>query len=82
MTASGSDRRSNKIGQVRLLPRNSQGASMPIYFSWLITALLSVSGDANNHNLQQSGHLYIAYIGDLAPIRQIALAGCRPPMLQ
>ena len=25
--------------------------SMPIYFSWLITALLSVSGDANNHNL-------------------------------
>src|SRR5260370_21165803 len=31
--------------------------SMPIYFSWLITALLSVSGDANNHNLPQSGRL-------------------------
>src|ERR1700730_3778869 len=31
--------------------------SMPIYFSWLITALLSVSGDTNNHNLQQSGRL-------------------------
>jgi hypothetical protein len=32
---------------------------MPIYFSWLITALLSVSGDANNHNLPQSGRLFI-----------------------
>src|ERR1700731_864556 len=47
------------------LPRESVTAteivawwtSMPIYFSWLITALLSVSGDANNHNLQQSGRL-------------------------
>src|SRR4029077_14871054 len=33
--------------------------SMPIYFSWLITALLSVSGDVNNHNLPQSGRLFI-----------------------
>jgi hypothetical protein len=32
---------------------------MPIYFSWFITALLSVSGDANNHNLPQSGRLFI-----------------------
>src|SRR3984893_8969375 len=47
------------------LPRESKTAteivawwtSMPIYFSWLITALLSVGGDANNHNLQQSGRL-------------------------
>src|SRR5258707_14706244 len=47
------------------LPRESVTAteivawwtSMPIYFSWLITALLSVGGDANNHNLQQSGRL-------------------------
>src|SRR3979411_2818887 len=47
------------------LPRESVTAtemvawwtSMPIYFSWLITALLSVSGDANNHNLPQSGRL-------------------------
>jgi hypothetical protein len=30
---------------------------MPIYFSWLITALLSVGGDTNNHNLPQSGRL-------------------------
>src|SRR3984957_5644783 len=47
------------------LPRESMTAteivawwtSIPIYFSWLITALLSVSGDANNHNLPQSGRL-------------------------
>src|SRR3984893_3003675 len=47
------------------LPRESKTAteivawwtSMPIYFSWLITALLSVGGDTNNHNLQQSGRL-------------------------
>src|ERR1700680_2899430 len=47
------------------LPRESVTAteivawwtSMPIYFSWLITALLSVGGDTNNHNLQQSGRL-------------------------
>src|SRR5229473_4278870 len=47
------------------LPRESVTAteivawwtSMPTYFSWLITALLSVSGDANNHNLPQSGRL-------------------------
>src|SRR5216684_5001127 len=32
---------------------------MPIYFSWFITALLSVSGDADNHNLPQSGRLFI-----------------------
>jgi len=32
---------------------------MPIYFSWLITALLSISGDVNNHNLPQSGRLFI-----------------------
>src|SRR5260370_37966226 len=47
------------------LPRESKTAteivawwtSMPIYVSWLITALLSVGGDTNNHNLQQSGRL-------------------------
>src|SRR5258708_38253351 len=47
------------------LPRESKTAteivawltSMPISFSWLITALLSVGGDTNNHNLQQSGRL-------------------------
>jgi hypothetical protein len=32
---------------------------MPIYFSWFITALLSVSGDPNHHNLPQSGRLFI-----------------------
>jgi hypothetical protein len=50
------------------LPRESVTAteivawwtSMPIYFSWLITALLSVRGNANNHNLPQSGRLFIA----------------------
>src|ERR1035437_6239 len=30
---------------------------MPIYFSWFITALPSVSSDTNNHNLPQSGRL-------------------------
>src|SRR5467141_39003 len=47
------------------LPRESVTAteivawwtSMPIYFSWLITALLSVGGGTNNHNLPQSGRL-------------------------
>src|SRR5271156_2835648 len=47
------------------LPRESKTAteivawwtSMPIYFSWLITALLLVGGDTNNHNLPQSGRL-------------------------
>src|SRR5208282_317247 len=32
---------------------------MPIYFSCFITALLLVSGDPNNHNLPQSGRLFI-----------------------
>jgi len=47
------------------LPRESVTAteivawwtSMPIYFSWLITVLLSVGGDTNDHNLPQSGPL-------------------------
>src|SRR5277367_2920950 len=32
---------------------------MPIYFSCFMTTLLSVSGDPNNHNLPQSGRLFI-----------------------
>src|ERR1035441_6129493 len=35
---------------------------MPIYFSWFITAPLSVSGDADNHNLPQSGRLLYCVI--------------------
>src|SRR6185369_8866841 len=42
---------------------------MPIYFSCFITALLLVSGDPNNHNLPQSGRLFILRV--MAIFRQL-----------
>src|SRR5258708_21119083 len=73
------------------LPRESVTAteivawwtSMPIYFSWLITALLSVSGDANNHNLPQSGRLlycvqHYAATGGIPEELLIRPARCNP----
>jgi hypothetical protein len=48
------------------LPIVAWWTSMPIYFSWLITALLSVGGDTNNLNRQQSGSLLYCVI---SPVR-------------